>query len=79
MVRTTIMLSEELKSQAQKRADELGMPLHELIRNTLQASLDQVTKRREDDPLFADPPVFEGAVPADLSAEHDRYLYGEDA
>jgi hypothetical protein len=29
------------------------------------------------DPLFADQTRFAGRTPADLAANHDRYLYGE--
>ncbi len=28
------------------------------------------------DPVFADSAVFEGEIPADLSSDHDGYLYG---
>jgi hypothetical protein len=76
MTRTTIMLPEELKLQAQEAAGRLGISLAELIRETLERRLD-ARRDWQDDPLFADVPIYEGAVPRDLSEEHDRYLYGE--
>jgi hypothetical protein len=76
MTRTTIMLPEDLKLRAQEIAGRLGISLAELIRDTLERRLD-ARPDWQDDPLFADVPVYEGAVPQDLSQEHDRYLYGE--
>ncbi len=76
MTRTTIMLPEDLKLRAQEIASRLGISLAELIRETLERRLD-ARRDWQDDPLFAEVPVFEGPVPPDLSREHDRYLYGE--
>jgi len=75
MTRTTIMLPEDLKLRAQETARDLGISLAELIRETLERRLEGVPG--DDDPLFKDVPVYEGPVPADLSEQHDRYLYGE--
>lgn len=79
MVRTTIMLSEELKLRAQRRAGELGVSFAELLREALEERLESSTERREDDPLFADPAVYEGPVPEDSATEHDVHLYGDEA
>lgn len=76
MTRTTIMLPEDLKLRAQETAGRLGVSLAELIRDTLERRLD-ARRDWQDDPLFAEVPVYEGAVPRDLSVEHDRDLYGE--
>lgn len=75
MTRTTIMMPEDLKLRAQEAARELGISLAELIRETLERRLEG--KPSDEDPLFKDVPVYEGAVPANLSEQHDRYLYGE--
>lgn len=76
MTRTTIMLPEDLKLRAQEAAARLGVSLAELIRETLERRLD-ARRDWQDDPLFAEVPVYAGAVPRDLSEEHDRDLYGE--
>lgn len=79
MTRTTIMLPEDLKLTAQERARERGISFAEFVRETLEARLGAPSEGPEDDPLFAEPPVYDGPAPADLAAEHDRYLYGDDA
>lgn len=76
MTRTTIMLPEDLKLRAQEAARRLGVSLGELIRESLESRL-EARGARQDDPLFEDVPVYHGDVPADISEEHDRYLYGE--
>lgn len=79
MTRTTIMLPETLKTEAQERAHELGLSMGELIRRSLRESLDRRPATREDDPLFREVPLFQGATPPDLAADPDRYLYEDDA
>jgi hypothetical protein len=53
----------------------MGISLGEFIRRSMQRALHT---EPEDDPLFADEIVFDGAVPSDLSENHDRYLYDSD-
>ncbi|MGD0898762.1 MAG: CopG family transcriptional regulator [Thermoguttaceae bacterium] len=77
MHRTTIMLPPELKAEASRRAQRMGVSLGELIRESLTAWLGKPGKSRTEDPLFDDDAVFDGPVPADGSANHDYYLYGE--
>mgnify|MGYP005844775159 CR=1 FL=1 len=77
MVRTTIMLSNDLKVRASKRARKLGMSLGEFIRKSLESSLNSKKGAvEEDDPFLGDNEIFTGKAPADLSRNHDDYLYG---
>ncbi|MEW6664916.1 MAG: hypothetical protein AB1512_06815 [Thermodesulfobacteriota bacterium] len=78
MVRTTIMLSNDLKVRAAKRASKLGMSLGEFIRKSLESSLSSKKgDKQEEDPFLADRAIFAGKAPADLSTNHDAYLYGD--
>lgn len=78
MKRTTLMLPAELKRRAMARAAELGISFGELVRGLLEERLSRPGRDAGQDPLFADKAVYTGDAPADLSADHDRYLYGED-
>ena len=78
MKRTTVMLPAELHRRAFVRARERGVSLVELIRESLESALPTAAPARADDALFADSAVFAGKVPKELSAAHDRYLFGED-
>ena len=75
MNRTTVMLPEELKRQAQERAMAAGISFGELVRRSLAATVSTPPPERADDPLFADSGVYLGEAPADLSKDHDQYLY----
>jgi hypothetical protein len=77
MKRTTIMLPESLRRRALFRARQKGVSLGELIRDSLDAALPSLTDEAQADPLFEDV-VFDGPAPADLSANHDRYLYDDE-
>jgi len=77
MKRTTIMLPEDLRRRALFRAKQTGVSLGELIRDSLDAALPKVTHDAERDPLFEDV-IFDGPAPADLSANHDQYLYDDE-
>jgi hypothetical protein len=77
MHRTTIMLPEDLKSQAIEYASECGLSLGEIIRESLENWLKNRKQRSSNDPLFHDVPVYDGPVPDDYSINHDRYLYGD--
>ncbi|HET6878852.1 MAG TPA: hypothetical protein VFI31_01780 [Pirellulales bacterium] len=78
MQRTTIMLPNDLRARAQRRARELGMSLGQFIRESLAAKLGGGENEAED-PLFADDAAFAGEVPDDLARNHDRYLYNDKA
>jgi len=78
MKRTTIMLPEDLKMRALKRADIVGLSLGGFIRESLEKSLQTSdVDQADDDPLFADNATFQGKTPADLALKHDDYLYGD--
>ena len=78
MYRTTIMLPEKLRLRAVSRARDRGISLGAFLRESLEMALDSSTSRGATaDQLFADSAVYEGEVPADLSEDHDKYLYGE--
>ncbi len=73
---TTIELPDDLKEKAEHAATARGLSLDEFVRETLEWAL---VDPDETDPLFVDDAVFSGEAPADLSVNHDKYLYGEDA
>ena len=77
MHRTTVMLPDDLKNHAARRARELGVSLGELIRLSLGDLLSRDREAAEEDPLYADDAIFEGGAPTDLAGAHDHYLYGE--
>ena len=80
MLRTTIMIPEDLKIMAQRYARQHGMSLGDLIRESLQQHLlQEADETRAEDSLFADRAVYEGDAPANLAAEHDEYLYDDSA
>ncbi len=77
MNRTTIMLPEELKRQAQERAMAAGISFGELVRRSLTITVSTPPPERTEDPLFADSSIYQGEAPADLSKNHDQYLYSD--
>ena len=80
MLRTTVMIPEDLKITAQRYARQHGMSLGDLIRESLQQRLLQESdESRAEDPLFADRAVYDGNAPGDLAAKHDEYLYDDSA
>lgn len=76
MQRTTIMLPNELRARAQRRAGELGMSRGQFIRESLSLRLNGGEHSAEG-PFFADDAIFEGDAGNDLARNHDRYLYGD--
>ena len=78
MQRTTILLPTDLKAKALRRAREQGLSLGEFSRRALEAALDGPGETpRKADPLFSGVSVYDGSVPADLAANHDNHLCGE--
>lgn len=77
MNRTTIMLPEELKRQAQERAMAAGISFGELVRRSLTATVSTPPPERTEDSLFADSGIYLGEAPSNLSKEHDQYLYAD--
>jgi hypothetical protein len=72
MHRTTILLPDELYRAAGREARSLGVSLGELIRRRLAKSAE---KPAEQQVFFSRKP-WTAEAPPDLSAAHDRYLYG---
>lgn len=73
MHRTTILLPNKLKRDAERRARREGLSLSALIRQRLSAELEEA----EEPPSFFSRKPWTESAPADLSAKHDDYLYGE--
>lgn len=77
MKRTTIMLPVDLKLKAEKKAENMGISLGELIRLSLKTQVGKKTDTVQDDPFLSDDAVFSGDAPDDFSRNHDKYLYGD--
>lgn len=69
-----VPLSSELLSRIERAAAARGQS----VADFLEALLDRtVADPNEGDPLFSDTAVFNGPCPADVSVNHDAYLYGD--
>jgi hypothetical protein len=79
MERMTVMVPKDLSVRARKKAKALGISVGELVRESLVEKLCTGNAERRKDPFFADRVVFHGKTPPDLAANHDKYLYGDDA
>ena len=77
MKRTTIMIPEDLKIRAARRANAVGISLGGFIRESLERALNSDSKVALDDSYLSDNSVYEGDMPADLAQNHDEYLYGD--
>ncbi len=77
MRRTTIMIPDDLKARAERRARRTGTSLGGLVRESLEAAL-RGSPPVEEDPFWTDEAVFDGSTPKDLAARHDVYLYGDE-
>ena len=77
MRRTTVMIPEELKIRAARRANSEGLSLGGFIRESLEKALNSDTAGTLDDPFLKDDAVYEGDSEVDLARNHDLYLYGE--
>lgn len=77
MNRTTLVLEAKQKREVQRMAALLGLSMGEFVRIALQRLLDehQNETRRSKDSFLEDSAVFQGAAPADISINHDDYLY----
>ncbi len=75
MKRTTVMIPEDLKIRASKRANEVGISLGGFIRESLEKALKSNPASSLDDPFLNDNAVFGGDTPVDLALDHDKYLY----
>jgi hypothetical protein len=77
MKRTTIMIPEDLKIRAARRANAVGISLGGFIRESLERALNSDGKVALDDPYLSDNSVYEDDIPTDLAQNHDNYLYGD--
>ncbi len=75
MKRTTVMIPEDLKIRAAKRANAVGISLGEFIRESLEKALKSNPAGFLDDPFLNDNAVFGGDTPVDLALDHNKYLY----
>jgi hypothetical protein len=72
------MLPPELKTRAANQAKKMRISLGQYIREALKKSLETENRSEADeDSLFLDNAIFDGATPEDLASDHDGYLYGE--
>jgi len=76
MHRTTILLPEELRQRAESEARSLGISFSELVRRRLQKGSEGMIGEKNRPAFFSRRP-WDGAAPADLAENHDRYLYDE--
>ncbi|MBW2671288.1 MAG: hypothetical protein JRD87_15710 [Deltaproteobacteria bacterium] len=77
MKRTTVMIPEDLKNRACKRASSTGISLGGFIRESLERALRADTAVMNDDPFLTDNAVYEDNTEIDLAQNHDKYLYGD--
>ena len=77
MKRTTVMIPEDLKNRASKRASSTGISLGGFIRESLERALSADNAVMNDDPFLTDNAVYEGNTEVDLAQNHDKYLYGD--
>jgi hypothetical protein len=77
MHRTTILLSHDLRREAELVAKGRGISLSELIRRQLAALVrGSKSAPRARDPIFRPRNLMRHANPRDIAANHDEYLYG---
>jgi hypothetical protein len=80
MHRTTILLPETLRRDAENVARGQGITLSELIRRKLAHSVaSKARTAQEQDPFFRPGRLMTRQGPSDVSAKHDHYLYGKNA
>jgi hypothetical protein len=80
MHRTTILLPETLRRDAEKVARGQGITLSELIRRKLAHSVASKARVAQDqDPFFRPGRLMTRSGAIDVSANHDDYLYGKKA
>lgn len=80
MSKTTILLPDDLLQRAKFLAKKKGTTLSGMIRKQLEAAVvenEDEDLQRKEDPLFSNWTPSDKAVPADLSSNHDQYLYGQ--
>jgi hypothetical protein len=73
--RTTIMLPDELRIRALKRARHSGKSLGALIRELLVTALGHPARTTRKDSFFSDKVSWGGRSARDGATRHDKYLY----
>ena len=77
MKRTTVMIPQDLKIRAERRANSAGLSLGAFIREALEKALKSNAAGTLGDSLLDDNAVYKGDIEADLAQNHDKYLYGD--
>jgi hypothetical protein len=78
MLRTTLLLPEDLKVAAEIYARAKRISLGALIRSQLAAVVNASERdARTEDPLFTSFESYGGPMPGDLALNHDAALYDE--
>lgn len=76
MKKTTILIPEELRYRADRKADQMGISFGQLAREAidkyLQSNNDSDPSK---DPFFADRDFYEGRAPRDASVTYEESLY----
>ncbi|MEW6482567.1 MAG: hypothetical protein AB1397_06165 [bacterium] len=75
MNRTTILLPEKLKWDANLKARGLGLSLGEFIRTSLEQALKKDFSNLKNDPFVKDNKFYSKNIERDLSLKHDNYIY----
>ncbi len=76
MHRTTLLLPDGLRERINRKANELGIAMAGLVRQAMEEYLDRLDRPCASDPLANSSFVVREPGPADVSANVDRYLYG---
>jgi hypothetical protein len=78
MDRTTVVFPVGLKKRAMALARQRKISFAEFVRQAVEHSVPAPRKRpKGKDPYWGKVPVYDG-LPADLSVNHDKYLYDEE-
>ena len=77
MDRTTVVFPPSLKKRAKAAARQRKISFAEFVRQAVELSAPAPRKRQKGkDPYWNHVPVYDD-LPADLSVNHDKYLYNE--
>ncbi len=77
MHRTTMLLPEALRQEAENVARAQGITLSELFRRKLAGAVSaRRSEKRKHDPLFQPAHLMKNEGPGDVSTRHDDYLDG---
>jgi len=78
MRRTTVMIPEDLKIRAARRANSAGLSLGGFIRESIERALKSDAAGTLDDPFLTDNAIYEGDTEVNLAQNHNIYLYEEE-